>query len=86
MLHTYTTISTVLDMYLQHTNHIAFADHIISQNKTPIFEFISSNFQFTVHYKEPSLVLLAIRDNLTGVLFIFTLITQNKVHIHHSMK
>ena len=55
-----------LERYLLNTNHEAFADHIISQHKTPIYEFISESRTHSVKYKENSLILLAIRDNVTG--------------------
>src|SRR5689334_13728062 len=58
-----------LDRYLIDTNHEAFAHHIISQNKTPISEFISKSKSFGVKYTDNNLILLAIRDNTSGNLY-----------------
>lgn len=38
----------------------------IANNVTPLFEFVSPDNRIVVKYKEPNLVLLAIRDNFTG--------------------
>lgn len=40
--------------------------YMISVNKTPIFEYISPNNKIVVNYPISDLVLLAVRDNITG--------------------
>lgn len=65
-------LCSALNRYVSE-NHIAFAHHILSKNRTPIFEFISKNFQGSVNYGSSSLVLLAIRDNFTGIDRVFNM-------------
>jgi hypothetical protein len=61
------TFWLALNRYLHTTNHASFADHLISQNKTPIFEYISkSQGSNVIKYPENLLILLGIRDNVTG--------------------
>lgn len=55
-----------LNKYLLNTNHEAFADEVISHNKTPIFEYVAKYHPLRVKYPENSLILVAIRNNLTG--------------------
>lgn len=38
----------------------------VEEGKTPIFEWVSPKNQIVLHYDQPDLVLLAIRDNTTG--------------------
>lgn len=41
-------------------------ERLVKGGFTPIFEFVAPDNQIVVNYNEPDLVLLAIRDNLTG--------------------
>jgi len=50
----------------KHPKYEKFARECIRTGYTPIFEFISPNNQIVVRYKKEDLVLLAIRNNLTG--------------------
>lgn len=67
--HCNNSIYVALDRFISTTAHGAFANYVISNNKTPIFEYVSKNFQSSVVYPEKQLILLAIRDNLTGNVF-----------------
>jgi RNA ligase len=41
-------------------------ERLVKSGFTPIFEFVAPDNQIVLNYSEPDLVLLAIRDNLTG--------------------
>jgi hypothetical protein len=51
---------SALNEYVMTTKHSQFAEYIISTKRTPVFEFIKSQ-------KDTRLILLAIRDNKTGI-------------------
>jgi RNA ligase len=50
----------------RHNNYHVFADHLIDQGKTPIFEWCSRKQRIVVDYPSDRLVLIAVRDNVTG--------------------
>jgi tRNA splicing ligase len=43
------------------------AQHLLSNNQTPIFEYISVDNPNVIRYPKQQLVLLAVRDNITGI-------------------
>jgi RNA ligase len=43
-----------------------FAAQCIAQNLTPVFEFVGPNNRIVIDYAEQSMILLAIRHNITG--------------------
>jgi hypothetical protein len=43
-----------------------FAEELLRSNRTPVFEFISRQHKRIVQYDKSDLILLAIRDNITG--------------------
>lgn len=47
-------------------NYINLAKHCIDTGFTPIFEYISPRNRIVIEYSEENLVLLALRDNITG--------------------
>lgn len=51
---------------LLNDERIAFIQTMIDDNKTPIFEYVAPTNQIVLPYETEDLVLLAIRDNLTG--------------------
>ena len=50
----------------RHNNYYMFADQLIDQGKTPIFEWCSRKQRIVVDYPSDRLVLIAVRDNITG--------------------
>lgn len=50
----------------ENPNFIEFSKLVMSLGQTPIFEWLSPDNRIVIGYPEPRLVLLAIRDNLTG--------------------
>ncbi len=51
---------------LLNEERIKFIEIMIADNKTPIFEYVAPDNQIVLPYETADLVLLAIRDNLTG--------------------
>ena len=49
-----------------HPEYVAFAETVLKQNATPIFEWCSNKNRIVLDYPEDRLVLTAIRDNETG--------------------
>lgn len=56
----------VEDFVYDNLKYLAFAKHIVKLGLTPIFEFCSRKNRIVIDYPEDSLVLLAIRNNVTG--------------------
>lgn len=56
----------VEDFVTNNPNYIEFADLHLERNQTPIFEWLSRKQRIVVDYPEDRLVLIAIRDNITG--------------------
>lgn len=54
-----------------HPNYYQFADQMIDQGKTPIFEWCSRKQRIVVDYPQDRLVLIAVRDNITGAYMSF---------------
>jgi T4 RnlA family RNA ligase len=54
------------DFVAKNPKYNAFASNCLEQNKTPLFEFCSRKQKIVVDYPEDKLVLLAVRDNITG--------------------
>jgi RNA ligase len=50
----------------QHCNIMEFCDMMLDRGKTPIFEWLSRKQKIVVDYPHDRLVLIAIRDNITG--------------------
>lgn len=59
----------LLESFPEHRRHQYknFIHNCIQDGKTPIFEFISRENRIVIDYPEPDLVLLAVRDNVTGI-------------------
>jgi RNA ligase len=50
----------------RHSNIMEFCDRMLDQGKTPVFEWCSRSQRIVIDYPEDRLVLLAIRDNVSG--------------------
>ena len=62
-----TDVSMQAEVFIaEHPNYMEFARVCISQGLTPIFEWISPDNQIVIHYNIQNLILLAVRDNITG--------------------
>lgn len=65
-----TEMSEPIEEWLEYLpEYEVFAENCIEINVTPIFEWCSPDNQIVIKYNEPKLILLAIRDNKTGVYF-----------------
>lgn len=68
-----TNISTALNRHItfalnnKNIYYTNFAASVIENNQTAIFEYISVNKPYVIRYKKQQLVLLAVRDNITGI-------------------
>lgn len=62
-----TEVSKQCEEYIKDkTNYYDFAIDCYKQKITPIFEFIAPDNRIVISYEEPKLILLAIRNNLSG--------------------
>ncbi len=50
----------------QHSNIMEFCDMMLDRGKTPVFEWCSRQQRIVIDYPQDRLVLIAIRDNITG--------------------
>lgn len=55
------------DFVVSHPNYVDFAQVMISEGKTPIFEWCSRKQRIVIDYPKDRLVLTAVRNNITGV-------------------
>lgn len=63
--HTYVS-DIVLDFIEDKPEYRTFAEKILKEKKTPLFEFVSPKNRIVLDYGKENMILLAIRDNHTG--------------------
>lgn len=61
----YSDVAKEAELHLT-SNIKLFCKTLIELNKTPIFEYVAPTNQIVLFYKEPQLILTAIRDNVSG--------------------
>jgi hypothetical protein len=65
---------------MKEIDYVSFFHHwIVENNHTPMLEWISPTSPVVLEYSEPSLILVALRDNFTGNYFLFHFLSFLKI-------